>query len=89
VSEGIETKYIFAGSLRIAKVSKTATHFYHKDHLGSSTLLTDNETGALLESTDYLPFGLSRSQKGLALARHRYTDQEQDACCLIINVTEG
>jgi YD repeat-containing protein len=38
VVNGVETKYIFAGNLRIAKVTSSAKSFFHKDHLGSSTV---------------------------------------------------
>jgi RHS repeat-associated protein len=80
VAEGIETKYVFAGSMRIAAIRSGASPFYfHKDHLGSSTLVTDDENGAPVESADYLPFGVTRSRTGADIARHRYTDQEQDA----------
>ena len=33
-------KYIFAGNLRIAKISGTDIKHFHKDHLGSSTVMT-------------------------------------------------
>jgi hypothetical protein len=35
------TKYIFAGSLRVAKVDSLSLYYYHKDHLGNSTVITD------------------------------------------------
>jgi RHS repeat-associated protein len=79
VVDGIETKYIFAGGLRIAKVSSGTQHFFHKDHLGSSTLITDNENGRAVETADFLPFGLTRNHTGAHIARHTYTDQEEDA----------
>jgi RHS repeat-associated protein len=80
VAEGIETKYVFAGSMRIAAIRSGASpFFFHKDHLGSSTLVTDDENGAPIETADYLPFGVTRSRTGADIARHRYTDQEQDA----------
>ena len=34
-------KYIFAGNLRIAKIAGTDIKYFHKDHLGSSTVMTN------------------------------------------------
>jgi hypothetical protein len=65
VVDGIETKYVFAGSLRIAAIrSGDSPFFFHKDHLGSTTLVTDDESGAPIESADYLPFGVTRHRSG-------------------------
>ena len=79
VRDNAETKYIFAGSLRIAAVRSSGPHYFHKDHLGSSTLVTDPTQGAVVETADYLPFGVQRSGSGAGVARHKYTDQEEDA----------
>ena len=79
VRDGAETKYIFAGSMRIAKVTAAGPHFFHKDHLGSSTLVTDYAEGKAVESADFLPFGVQRSHSGANIAKHKYTDQEEDA----------
>ena len=78
VVDGIETKHIFAGAVRIAKISSGSPHFYHKDHLGSSTFITDSENGLPVETADFLPFGLMRTHSGENIARHKYTDQEED-----------
>ncbi len=72
------TKYIFAGNLRIAKVDSKGTRYYHKDHLGSSTVITQagNESDAL---ELYLPFGLNRTpEKAGSDTAYRFTDQEHD-----------
>ena len=34
---------------------------------------------AVVETADYLPFGVQRSHSGASIARHKYTDQEEDA----------
>ncbi len=52
------TNYIFAGNLRIAKIKDSVTQYFHKDHLGSSTVMTDT-SGAAIETTAYLPYGYS------------------------------
>jgi hypothetical protein len=45
------TRYIFAGNLRVAKVSAAGVYYFHKDHLGSSTVMTGN-TGAVMETSE-------------------------------------
>jgi uncharacterized protein RhaS with RHS repeats len=60
VIEGTDTKYIFAGNLRIAKVSATGVYYYHKDHLGSSTVMTAS-SGGVVETSEYQPYGSNRS----------------------------
>lgn len=76
-------KYIFAGNLRIAKIdsSKTSsdrTLYYHKDHLGSSSAIT-NENGAVVEKFTYRPFGDQRAHSGDLTTDYKFTDQEFDA----------
>ena len=36
-------------------------------------------TGVPVETADFLPFGLTRNHSGGHIARHKYTDQEEDA----------
>ncbi len=71
------TKYIFAGGTRIAKVTTSGYHILHSDHLGSSTVISDS-SGAIAESTEYNPFGTTRSHSGATLTNYKYTDQELD-----------
>jgi RHS repeat-associated protein len=78
VKGGETIKYIFAGNLRVALVKGTTKSFYHKDHLGSSTVMTSG-SGAELESTEYMPFGSQRSHSGTNTSDYRFTDQELDA----------
>ena len=77
-------KYIFAGSQRIARKTATATHYFHQDHLGSATVITD-ATGAPVEATEYLPFGGQRSHSGTLQAPYKFTDQELDASTGLYN----
>ncbi len=75
------TKFIFAGNLRIAKIKGSDVQYYHKDHLGSSSVMSD-ENGILAESIAYEPYG---SQRKLFCAQEQsdtnytFTDQEWDA----------
>jgi RHS repeat-associated protein len=78
VKGGETIKYIFAGNLRVAQVKGTTRSFFHKDHLGSSTVMTD-ASGAVIESTEYAPFGSQRVHTGTNTSDYRYTDQELDA----------
>jgi RHS repeat-associated protein len=77
VINGVATKYIFAGNLRVAKVTASATNYYHKDHLGSSLAIT-NSSGAIVETTDYSPFGEQRGHTGTTVTGYKFTDQEWD-----------
>ncbi len=71
------TKYIFAGNLRIAQIKNSETHYFHKDHLGSSTVMTD-VYGATLEASEYMPYGSLRDHVGDEVTNYKFTDQELD-----------
>jgi RHS repeat-associated protein len=77
IKDGLATKYIFAGNLRIARVTASDTNYFHKDHLGSSTIMT-NSMGEQVEATEYLPFGQMRSHSGAKVSDYKFTDQEFD-----------
>lgn len=50
-------KYIYQDNQLVAKVNSDGTkYFYHPDHLGSTTLITDS-SGFAVENTTYTPFG--------------------------------
>jgi RHS repeat-associated protein len=49
--------YIYDGSTLVARIEPDGSkHYYHPDHLGSTTLITD-EDGNVVEETFYEPFG--------------------------------
>ncbi len=77
VKDGNFVRYIFAGNLRIAMRENDRLTYFHKDHLGSSSVLTD-ASGNELESADYLPFGGQRSAAAIARSDYTFTDQEID-----------
>jgi hypothetical protein len=52
----VAIQYIFAGNLRVAQKKDSTVSYFHKDHLGSSTVLTD-VNGYEVESARYMPFG--------------------------------
>ena len=57
------TKYIMAGGLRIAKVTATATTYYHQDNMGHVRVMTDAGRATVFQ-TDYRPFGEPYSPSG-------------------------
>ncbi len=71
------TKYIFAGSSRIASKTSSNTYYYHTDHLGSSSIITDS-AGNKVEEIYYYPFGGTRLNQGSVNLKHKYTGQEED-----------
>jgi len=77
-TNGTCTKYMFAGSQRIASKTAAATYFYHTDHLGSTSILTDGTSGANVSECYYYPFGAVRSCTGVS-AKYKFTGQEEDA----------
>ncbi len=73
------TLYVFAGNLRVAQTTDTATTFYHKDHLGSTNAISQAD-GTIIDAGGYMPYGGDRSSNGLLqLSSYKFTDQEQDA----------
>ncbi|OGL47349.1 MAG: hypothetical protein A2W05_00960, partial [Candidatus Schekmanbacteria bacterium RBG_16_38_10] len=75
---GVCTKYVFAGSQRIANISGTETYYYHTDHLGSSNIITD-KNGNKVEDIFYYPYGEMKFHTGAINVRHKFTGQELDA----------
>ncbi len=72
-------KYIFAGDQRIAMRDATgALFYYHTDHLGSSSVVTD-ASGNMVERLAYFPYGQTRINTGTKDVHHKFTGQELDA----------
>lgn len=72
------TKHIFAGSVRIASKPITTTgeiSYYHPDHLGSTSVVTD-KNGANTAEFVYYPFGDPYIDN--AGVHYKYTGQERD-----------
>jgi RHS repeat-associated protein len=68
--------YYYANNERIARKDPDETKFfYYRDHLGSTSVLTD-ENGNLVEKTKYFPYGLDRT--GGTQSKFLYTGQEKD-----------
>jgi RHS repeat-associated protein len=73
---GTCTKYIFAGSNRVAMKTGSSVYYYHTDHLGSSSVITD-ASGNKAEELYYYPYGKTRYNSGINL-KHKFTGQEED-----------
>ncbi len=78
VNGSSKVKYIFAGQKRVAMVGEKATFYYHQDHLGGTSVVT-NEAGVKVEQIYYKPFGETVSDTGSVSVNHKYTGQELDA----------
>lgn len=78
------TRFIFAGNVRIATVAVNtgAIHYWHQDHLGSSSVITDN-TGTLVQTLAYYPYGATRTNQSSANPAvdvpYKYTGKELDS----------
>jgi len=78
ITGGVYTKYIFAGKKRIAKKTDSLVHYYHKDHLGSSNVITGGG-GSAEEEIYYFPYGATRLDTGGPNVKHKFTGQELDS----------
>ena len=77
IKNGTHIKYIFAGNLRVAEIEGSTATIFHKDHLGSSTAMT-NSTAGEIETSEYMPFGGMREHTGTEVSDYKFTDQELD-----------
>lgn len=75
------TSYYFAEGDRVAKKASTGIYYYHPDHLGGTSAVT-NITGQMVSSTSYLPFGDVR-QGGAE--KYSYTGKEMDKATGLYN----
>lgn len=77
-TDGVCAKYIFAGSQRIAKIRNGNGFYYHTDHLGSSSVITDS-MGMEEQGIYYYPYGEIKTNTGSDVSKYKFTDQEWDA----------
>ena len=75
---GVCGKYIFAGEDRIALKTAAEVMYYHPDHLGSTSVVTD-AAGNKVEDLKYKPFGESTLDVGSVKLNHKFTGQELDS----------
>jgi len=76
-----EAIFMIAGAPAELEIPEAAlrVRYYHQDHLGSSSVMTDAE-GALVEETAFYPFGTPRNEHRLRLIEENYqfTQKERD-----------
>ncbi len=74
-----ERMYIYLNGQRVAsKDNSGKKYFYHNDHLGGTSVITD-ESGQEVKRVDYWPYGLVKEQSGAKPERHLFTGKEFDA----------
>ncbi len=76
--DNVENFYIFAGNLRVAVLKDGTPTYFHKDHLGSSSAMTD-APGNIIETAMYMRFGCKRGEAAISASSYKFTDQELDA----------
>ena len=74
VTNGVVTKYYYAGSQRIAMRKDGNVSYLISDHLGSTSLVTD-ESGAVVSEMKYKAWGEVRSASGETATKYTYTGQ--------------
>jgi RHS repeat-associated protein len=72
------TKYYYAGAQRVAMRRGSEVTYLHGDHLGS-TSLTTNEAGGFEARVLYYPYGEERYTEGTLLTDYGYTGQRSEA----------
>ncbi|MDD5061971.1 MAG: toxin TcdB middle/N-terminal domain-containing protein [Candidatus Marinimicrobia bacterium] len=76
-------KHIFAGSTRVCSVKSvdggaSTTDYYHGDHLGSSSIITDQD-GQQVQYLEYAPYGTVAHNEGTDATAYKFTGKELDS----------
>jgi RHS repeat-associated protein len=69
--------YVYLGGQLVAQYADSTTHFVHKDHLGSTRLLTKVDQ-SVQETLDFLPYG-EQLNSTAATTSHKFTGKERDS----------
>ena len=78
------SRFVWAGSTRIATIAvNTGTvNYWHGDHLGSSSVITDS-AGTKVQAVTYYPFGNTRTNQSFTTPAvdvpYKYTGKELDS----------
>ncbi|HMZ97187.1 MAG: FG-GAP-like repeat-containing protein [Nitrospira sp.] len=77
------SRMVFAGGQRIATIGASGSiYYYHTDHLGSSSVITDS-AGAKAQAVTYFPYGATRTNNSTATPAidvpYKYTGKELDS----------
>jgi RHS repeat-associated protein len=68
--------YAYAGSQLVAEYKNSTAYFIHKDHLGSTRVMTAMDD-SVYDSMDYMPYG--EQIAGDTGTTHKFTGKERDA----------
>jgi RHS repeat-associated protein len=68
--------YVYLCGQLVAQYADSTTHFVHKDHLGSTRLLTKVDQ-SVQETLDFLPYG--EQLNSTSTTCHKFTGKERDA----------
>ena len=71
------TKYIYAGDMRIASISSIGTRYYHNNHQGSTTIVSDYYRYAK-KTLLYKAYGDTGFETGSDKVKNKFTGQERD-----------
>ena len=76
----IQLRSLNGRSLQLSPEPALEVRFYHQDHLGSTSLVTDNR-GQLVEETSQFPFGSERQsyRPRMIVEPYGFTQKEKDA----------
>jgi RHS repeat-associated protein len=79
------TKYYYAGTQRVAMRQGGAVTYLHGDHLGSTSLVT-NDTGGFVARVLYYPYGEERYEEGTLPTDYGFTGQRRDSYTQLIQM---
>lgn len=78
----LATRYYFVGDRRIASQVTSnqppVTSYYHQDHLGSTTLATNQDSQPTSKALSYFPYGQVTSNQQPVTSNYLFTGQELD-----------
>ena len=81
IRDGQAISYVYANGKKVVTLTGTHEYYTHTDHLGSTTVITD-ENGNAVEEIGYLPFGATLFRNvyngGTWESAYRFTGQEFD-----------
>jgi RHS repeat-associated protein len=81
------TKYYFLGSQRVAMREDGVVYYFHTDHLGSTSAMSDGAGDAYGDPVRYLPFGEVRSGDLASLPTdHGFTGQKHHADIKLVDM---
>ena len=78
IENGTPKLYLSLGDMTVATVEGGAATYVHTDHLGGTTLTTDN-TGVITETLDYMPYGETRIDTGTSEEDSQFTGYKKDS----------